>query len=114
MDLQFDTLNTGIRLIKLSGKMDIVGTGRIEKMFTGYCAGENVRVIVDLSRLEYLSSTGIRLFLATYKSLSKRCGKMVLVDPIPEIKHVLEVAGVPSMIPVYSHLESAETVLLAP
>ena len=113
MELQFNTMDNGIRLIKLSGKMDLIGTGKIETMFTGYCTGEDVRVIVDLSGVDYLASTGIRLLLSTFKSLSKRCGKMVLIDPTPGVKHVLEVAGVPSIIPVYSQLESAETVLLA-
>ena len=102
-----------IRLITLLGDLDTIGTGKIESLFTGYCAGENVRVIVDLSGVDYLASTGIRFFLQTFKSLSKRSGKMVLINPIPEVQHVLEVAGLPSIIPVYSQLESAETVLLA-
>jgi len=38
---------------------------------------------------------------------------MVLLNPIPEVQHVLEVTGMPAIIPIYSHLESAETVLPA-
>jgi hypothetical protein len=38
---------------------------------------------------------------------------MVLLSPIPEVRNVLEVTGVPSMIPLYDGFESAETVLLA-
>jgi len=35
------------------------------------------------------------------------------LDPIPEVQNVLEITGIPAIIPIYSHLESAETILLA-
>jgi hypothetical protein len=38
---------------------------------------------------------------------------MVLLSPIPEVLQVLEITGIPAIIPSYSHIESAETVLLA-
>jgi anti-sigma B factor antagonist len=113
MDMQYTELDNRIRLIKLNGKLDIIGTGEIETKFADYCGGENVRVIVDLSEVEFLASIGIRLLTLTAKSVVSRGGKIVLLNPTPAVHHVLEVTGIPSMIPVYSHFESAETVLLA-
>jgi anti-anti-sigma factor len=113
MEIQFTTLNNGIRLIKLIGNLDRIGTGEIEKVFTGYCVGEDVRVIVDLSGVGFLASVGIRLLTLTAKSVAKSNGRMALLDPIPEVKTILEKTGIPEIIPVYSYLESAETVLLA-
>ena len=113
MEIQFSTLDNGIRLIKLGGKLDIIGTGEIETKFTGYCAGDEIRVIVDLSAVDFLASIGIRLLLLTAKSVAKRGGKMVIINPIPDVQSVLEVTGIPAIIPIYSHLESAETILIA-
>ena len=113
MELQFIKLDNDIRMIKLIGKLDIFGTGEIETKFTGYCSGDNVRVIVDLSEVSFLASIGIRLLMLTAKSVNKRGGKMVIVNPIPDVQHVLEVTGIPAIIPIYSYLESAETVLMA-
>ncbi|HEX9332911.1 MAG TPA: hypothetical protein VF896_13555 [Anaerolineales bacterium] len=39
---------------------------------------------------------------------------MVLLNPMPETQNVLEITGIPSMVPVYSYLESAETILMTP
>lgn len=111
MELQYRELDNNIRLIKLSGKLDIVGTGQIETKFAGYCGGENARVVVDLSDVEFLASIGIRLLTLTAKSMSSRGGKMVLLNPNPDVYHVLDVTGIPSIIPVYSQFESAEAVL---
>jgi len=113
MEIQFSTLDNGIRLIKLGGKLDIIGTGEIETKFTGYCAGDEIRVVVDLSAVDFLASIGIRLLLLTAKSVAKRDGKMVIINPIPDVQSVLEVTGIPAIIPIYSQLESAETILMA-
>ena len=113
MEIHYNELDNGIGLIKLIGKLDIIGTGEIETKFTGCCAGDKVRVIVDLSEVDFLASIGIRLLVLTAKSVASRGGKMVLLNPIPEVHHVLEITGIPAIIPSYSHLESAETVLLA-
>jgi anti-anti-sigma factor len=113
MELQFSNLDNGIRLVKLIGKLDILGTGQIETKFTGYCSGDNVRVVVDLSEVNFLASIGIRLFVLTAKSITQRGGRMVLLNPIPEVKSVLEITGIPAIIPMYDGFESAEAVLLA-
>jgi anti-sigma B factor antagonist len=112
MELHFSETNN-IRLIKLNGRLDIIGTGAIETKFTGYCAGDNVRVVVDLSDVNFLASIGIRLLMLTAKSLANRGGKMVLLKPTPDVRGVLEITGIPAIIPIYDSFESAETVLLA-
>ena len=113
MELQYSELEKDIRLIKLSGRLDIIGTGEIETKFAGYSAGEKVRIVVDLSEVDFLASIGIRLLTLTAKSIARRGGKMVLLNPISEVQNVLEITGIPAIIPIYSYLESAETVLLA-
>jgi anti-anti-sigma factor len=112
MEIQYNTTKSGIRQIKLIGRLDIVGTGEIETKFTGYCAGSGVRVMVDLSKVDFLASIGIRLLILTAKSVAKRGGRMALLTPTPEVHNVLEIAGIPAIIPIYSEYESAEAVLL--
>jgi len=113
MEIQYNELDNGIILIKLIGRLDIIGTGEIETKFAGYSAGEKVRVIVDLSEVDFLVSIGIRLLTMTAKSIASRGGKMVILNPVPEVQDVLEITGIPAIIPIYSHLESAETILMA-
>lgn len=113
MEIHYRELENDIRLIKLIGDLDILGVGEIETKFSGYCAGENPLIVVDISEVEFLASIGIRLLNLNAKSIASRGGRMVLLNPIPEVKNVLEVAGIPDIIPVYDGFESAETVLLA-
>jgi anti-sigma B factor antagonist len=113
MEFQYRELENNIRLIKLKGKLDIDGVNKIETQLTDYCSGENTRVMIDLTDVEFLASIGIRLLTLTAKSVASRGGKMVLLNPTPDVQHVLDVTGIPDIIPVYENFESAETILLA-
>lgn len=113
MEIQYSEIENGIRLIALEGRFDIIGTGQIETKFSGYCSGLNVRVVVDMSKVDFIASIGIRLLMLTAKSIASRGGRMVILNPTPDVFSVLEVTGIPAIIPVYSNLESAETILMA-
>jgi anti-sigma B factor antagonist len=113
MELHYRELEKDIRLIKLVGDLDITGVEAIETKFADYCAGENARVLVDLSEVNFLASIGIRLLTLNAKSVFSRGGRMVLLRPTADVRSVLEITGIPAIIPIYDGLESAETVLLS-
>ncbi|MCK6582640.1 MAG: STAS domain-containing protein [Anaerolineales bacterium] len=112
MEFTATELMKGIILLKLQGRMDITGVNKIETSFTGYCAGEKPKIIVDLAGVDFLTSIGIRLLVTNAKSMISRGGKMVILNPTPEVMGVLEITDIPAIIPVYSQIESAEAVLL--
>lgn len=113
MNLQYNELDNNIRLIKLTGELDAEGYNIVDLKFTAHCAGDNARVIVDLSGVTFLGSIGIRMLTMNAQSLSTRNGKMVLLKPTSDVQKVLEMTGIPAIIPIYSSQESAETILLA-
>ena len=113
MKLQSSELENGIRLIKLIGALDITGTYGIEVEFVRQCAGDNVRVLTDLSKVTYLSSVGITMLSNTARSVLSRGGRIVLLNPQQSIAEVLDIVGIQQLIPVFSDLESAKASLLA-
>lgn len=112
MEIEYSELGNDIRLIKLIGHLDSMGVNVIETKFEGYCAGKNVRALVDLSSVDFVTSAGIRLLVTNAKSLLSRGGRMVLLAPTSSVRDVLDLTGIPDIIPMYEQLESAEAVLL--
>ena len=107
MRLQYSELEDGIRLIKLHGALDKLGTDGVEVEFVRYCDGENLCVVVDLSKVNYISSIGIPLLINCAKSLTRRGGKMALLKPQGSVEHILDLTGIPLIIPIYQNLELA-------
>jgi anti-anti-sigma factor len=113
MEIQYSELDNNVRMIKLTGDLDINGVNEIDIKFTGYCAGDQPRILVDLSAVSFLASIGIRMLILTAKSVVNRGGRMALLSPTSEVKDILEVTGIPAIIPVYENFESAQTVVLS-
>lgn len=107
MRLQYGELDGDIRLIKLSGALDIHGVNDVELEFVRLCTGENMCVLVDLSKVNYISSIGIPLLINSAKSLARQGGKMALFNPQKSVGNVLELTGIPLIIPIYQNLNTA-------
>lgn len=107
MKLHYRELEDGIRLIELSGKLDIYGVNEIDQAFVRYCAGERVRVLVDLSGVSYISSIGIPVLINSAKSVLKGGGKMALLSPQKNVAEVLNMTGINLIIPIFNDLQSA-------
>src|SRR5215207_6977855 len=107
MRIQYSELANSIRLIKLSGALDIHGVRDVEVDFVRLCTGENVCVLVDLSKVNYISSIGIPLLINSAKSLARQGGKMALLYPQKAVENVLELTGIPLIVPIYQNLNTA-------
>ena len=51
------------------------------------------KLIIDMSRVDYLSSAGLRLLLLLYREIASRKGQLVLVGVSPEIRTVMSHTG---------------------
>ncbi len=107
MEIQFSELENGIGLISLIGTLDTIGAGAIETKFAGYSSGDNAKVLVDLSGVDFLASIGIRMLILTAKSVVNRGGKFVLLNPNENVMGTLETTGVTDIIAVHTEQSAA-------
>lgn len=50
-------------------------------------------IVIDCSALEFISSSGLRLFLALRKQTIAKGGKVVITGMTPEVKQVFSITG---------------------
>ena len=112
MKLEVIKLDNGIKQINLSGRLDIQGTGEIENSFTAHAASEKALVLVDMSKVEFMASIGIRILLSNARSLEGRGGKMVLYKPTPMVRSVFKTTGIDEIVPIYDDFDAACAALL--
>jgi len=106
MEINAERLDGNIQKITLAGRMDVQGTQEIDMKFNGHTANQTA-IIVDMSAVDFLSSIGIRTLLLCAKAVTKRNGKMVLLNPDESVTHILQMAGIDTLIPIHRSLEDA-------
>jgi len=65
------------------------------------------RVVVDLARVTFMASAGVRVLMGTHRVLAAQGGSLVLVSPSPAAGRVLSLAGVDQVIPVTGSVADA-------
>ena len=106
MTIETETSDDRLFLVRLAGRMDAQGTQEIEPAFVDQACAQSA-VVVDLHAVDFLASVGIRTLLVVAKAVSKRGGKMVLLNPGPMITNILEVSGVDGFIPIHRSIDDA-------
>ena len=106
MDMQTEELDDGISRVKLDGRMDYAGATEIDAKFMAL-AGRAKSVLVDMSKVEFLASMGIRTLIMAAKVLKARGDRMILFNPQMIVAKVLQTSGTDILIPVYYDLTLA-------
>lgn len=105
MDLAVEE-REGVTLVHLDGRLDIAGASAVDLRFSAL-AGSRRSLVVDLSKVSFLASMGIRLLLTGAKTVAAKGGRMVLVGPDAEVEKVLATAGIDMLIPIHADAASA-------
>lgn len=99
--------------INLDGRLDMQGTQAIDQRFAFATSTKALRLVVDLSRVTFLASIGLRILVAAAKAQAARGGRMAIANPAPMVRQVLETAGIDQLVPLYDSFDSASSALRA-
>lgn len=64
-------------------------------------------LLVDLSQVPYLDSSGVGVLLSLFKFMRNRGGSMAISSPNDKIRRVFEVTKMTEIIPAYDNVEQA-------
>lgn len=106
MDISEDRKADAV-ILALSGKLDATSAKTFEDKILGLINSGAQRLVVDLSQLEYVSSSGLRVFLLAAKRLRSSNGKIVLCSLKDHIRQVFDPAGFSSILPIYGSRDKA-------
>jgi anti-sigma B factor antagonist len=72
------------------------------------------RIVVDLSRLTFVSSQGLGAFVKTYSRARDASCDLVLYRPLGSVREVMELAGFDSFMHIVESVEELDKLLLPP
>ena len=79
--------------IVVFGAVDSASSPVLEAECRGRIEAGVRRLAIDLTEVFYMSSAGLRVLLSTLKLMAKQNGRLVLVGPHSNVKHVLDMSG---------------------
>jgi anti-sigma B factor antagonist len=99
MPIAIEDLDGTVTRVALSGRIDIAGAHEID-MPMSIVAGSKRAVVIDLSKVEFLASMGLRSIVVCAKSIVSKKGRVVLLAPQPQVEEVITISGIDSLIAI--------------
>ena len=99
MDVQHSDVGD-VRKIVLAGRLDTAGVDQVETKFGAAIVPAGKNTIVDLTQVSFLASMGIRMLIATARSLSRKGSKLVMFGATPGVMDVIETTALTDIIPL--------------
>ena len=92
LDIDLETVENKV-ILRLSGRIDAVTAPALEHKINTLIDENHLFLIVDFSKIDYLSSAGLRLLLSETKKLKAKKGFFVLFSINEDIAEIIKIAG---------------------
>ena len=80
--------------MSVHGEIDLYTVPRLQRELTSVLAtGDPVRLVVDLSGVDFCDSTGVNVLLAAHRQAREKGGNLELAAPRPAVRKILQVTG---------------------
>lgn len=94
----------GVTIMALIGRLDTNSTSAFEENCTTWMARS---IILDMSRLEYISSSGLRVLLQMKRDCANKNIPIVIAGSYGSVDRVIRVSGFENIFPRYPSVEDA-------
>lgn len=91
MSLKIEKKNTEAVALALIGRLDTVTAPELEAEIVAILPTAD-SLVLDMEKLDYISSAGLRVILKTHKALSPKAG-LKLINVSDNVKEVFEITG---------------------
>lgn len=80
-------------VLALSGELDLASTPALEKLLHELQPEDGRRVLLDLGRLSFMDSTGLRSVVKAKQDADAQGRVLALSRPTPQVQRLLELVG---------------------
>jgi anti-sigma B factor antagonist len=87
-------------VLKLQGELDVATAPALEEAVAMAFAAHPSSLVVDLTDLSFLDSTGIRVLVSAGRRADESSCSLVLLAPTPQVLRVLRLTGVDRLLAI--------------
>ena len=98
----------GVSVLRFKANAELTHSAHeLEELRKEVLEQSDSRVIIDLSRVTRIDSAGLGQLMSCYSHLVKNRGALKMMNPAPEIKKLLDMTGLSSLIPTFHDEQEA-------
>ncbi len=97
----------GLTVITLAGRVDSSVSSELENVFTRHVENGHRQLILDMSDVEYISSSGLKLLVSMWKRARDLKGNLVMADLQPPLYEVLKLLGFDLVFTIFDSIDEA-------
>lgn len=87
--------------MSVHGEIDLYTVPKLQRELASLLAtSDPVRLIVDLSGVDFCDSTGVNVLLAAHRQVREKGGDLELAAPRPAVRKILQVTGLETVFTV--------------
>jgi anti-sigma B factor antagonist len=98
-----------VTVLILKGSIDAITSPAITEFIQAQIAKGNIKLVADLSGVDYTSSAGLRVLLGAIKETRARSGDLRLTGIQPDVQKVLNLSGFSNILKKYADVNAAVT-----
>ena len=84
----------GVRLLRLTGELDLAGVDRFERLLSADPTPEAATFVLDMRGLTFIDSSGLRALIMADQRVRAEGGRFIVVRGPDRVNEVLEMTGV--------------------
>jgi len=96
-----------ICIISISGRIDTVTSKDVEAKLEGAIEEKKNKMIIDLAKVDYISSVGLRVLLAALKKQRQNQGSLQLASLQPLVQNIFRITGLDEVFQIFPTEEAA-------
>jgi anti-anti-sigma factor len=105
------TQDNGVLVLQPPGRINHTNAEQFQQALEACRADQAAAVLMDLSRLEYISSAGLRILMLLSKKLAATRARLVVAAPQPVVAEILEISRFNLVFRIHETVEDATAAL---
>src|SRR5688572_18989007 len=99
--------NRGVSILRVSGYVDTTTSPDLERRLQALLREKRYHVVVDLARVEYISSAGWGIFISEIREIREHGGDLKLAGMAPDVREVFDLLEFENILQSYSDADLA-------
>ncbi|HEY9577371.1 MAG TPA: anti-sigma factor antagonist [Pseudobacillus sp.] len=91
--------------VRIAGEIDAYTAPKFRETVFPYTEKENSNIVIDLSEVSYMDSTGLGVFVGLFKSLNANGGTLQLVGLSERLRRLFDITGLADIMNINSEVE---------